>query len=114
MFDSGLDSEQVFDSILPVDRARVRRRRVTVTLVVASIGAAWAVPAVEVLGAGSEPVRVSGSSYVVRQGDTLWSIAQRISPGQDPRPVVDALASANELDPGMLMPGRTLVLPSGV
>ena len=114
MFEFLLDSEQAFDRLNPVNRTRVRRRRLAVTLILGSIGASWAVPAVKALGAGSEPVRVSSTSYVVRQGDTLWSIAQRISPGQDPRPVVDALASANELDPGMLMPGRTLVLPSGV
>jgi LysM repeat protein len=59
-------------------------------------------------------VLVSGSSYVVRRGDTLWSIAEGLSPGEDPRPVVDALASVNDLDPGMLVPGRTLVVPSGV
>ena len=80
----------------------------------ASIGASWAVPAVRALGAGSEPVPVSSARYLVRQGDTLWSIAERVAPGEDPRPVVDALASANDLDPGTLFPGQLLVVPSGV
>jgi nucleoid-associated protein YgaU len=31
---------------------------------------------------------------VVRQGDTLWSIARRVAPASDPRSVVDALAAA--------------------
>ena len=92
-------------------RTRVRRR-LAVTLVVASIGAAWAVPAARALGSGSEPV--SSSRYVVRPGDTLWSIAERVSPGTDPRPVVDAIASANGVDPGLLVPGQTLVLPTDV
>ena len=97
-----------------MNRTRVRRRRLAVTLIAASIGASWAVPAVKALGAGSEPLRVSSTRYVVRQGDTLWSIAGRLSPGEDPRPVVDAFASVNHLDPGSLVPGQTLVVPSGV
>ena len=94
-------------------RTRVRRRRLALTLVAASIGASWALPAVKALGESSRPVRVSGSSYVVRRGDTLWSIAVRLSPGEDPRPLVDALVIVNDLDPGMLVPGQSLVVPSG-
>jgi hypothetical protein len=30
---------------------------------------------------------------VAQSGDTLWSIAERVAPGSDPREVVDALAS---------------------
>jgi Tfp pilus assembly protein FimV len=36
-----------------------------------------------------------GQTYVVRPGDTLWSIAAAIAPDSDPRPVVDALRDAN-------------------
>jgi LysM domain len=32
---------------------------------------------------------------VVQSGDTLWSIAQRVAPGSDPRPIVDSLAAAH-------------------
>jgi len=113
MFEFLLDSEQAFDRLNPVNRTRVRRRRLAVTLILGSIGASWAVPAVKALGAGSEPVRVSSTSYVVRQGDTLWTIAERLSPGEDPRPVVDALASVNDLDPGALVPGQALVVAPG-
>ena len=95
-------------------RTCVRHRRLATTLVVASIGAAWAVPAAKALGTGSEPVRVSSTSFVVRQGDTLWSIAKSVSTGQDPRPVVDALASVNGVDAGSLVPGQTLLVPSGI
>jgi len=41
--------------------------------------------------------------YVVRPGDTLWSIAQRLQPDADPRPLVDALAEragSSALRPG--------------
>jgi Tfp pilus assembly protein FimV len=33
--------------------------------------------------------------YHVQPGDTLWSIAQRLAPGQDPRAVVDLLVQAH-------------------
>jgi hypothetical protein len=36
----------------------------------------------------------SATRTVVRPGDSLWSVASRLVPGSDPRPVVDALASA--------------------
>jgi nucleoid-associated protein YgaU len=97
-----------------VTRTRVRRRRLALTLLAASIGAAWSLPVVKALGSAAEPVPVSSSSYVVREGDTLWSIAERVSPGADPRPVVDAIASVNGVDPGRLVPGQTLVLPADV
>ncbi len=76
----------------------------------ALVAAAWAGPAVRALGSPERPVRVSRTSYVVREGDTLWTIALRLSPGADPRPIVDALASANGIDSGQLVPGQTLVV----
>jgi hypothetical protein len=36
----------------------------------------------------------STRSTVVRPGDSLWSVASRLAPDSDPRPVVDALAEA--------------------
>ena len=49
---------------------------------------------------------------MVRPGDTLWSIATRFAPSTDPRVVVDAIASANGVDPGALVPGQQLSIPS--
>jgi hypothetical protein len=43
---------------------------------------------------------------VVRPGDSLWSVASRLAPGSDPRPVVDALAEARH-GTG-LVPGETI------
>jgi Tfp pilus assembly protein FimV len=50
------------------------------------------------------------ATYVVEPGDTLWSIARRVAPGRDPRPVVDGLIKANDLRGG-LQAGQELSVP---
>ncbi len=55
--------------------------------------------------------RAERVTYVVRPGDTLWSVAEQLAPGEDPRPLVDALARANAVPPGALVPGQVLVVP---
>ena len=99
--------------------ATYRRRRVAaaglalvIVLVAAQAGGAL----------GDQPLAVSerrpassssseerGVQYVVEQGDSLWSIAEELAPGEDPRPVVDALAEARGDAP--LIPGETIVWP---
>jgi Tfp pilus assembly protein FimV len=49
-------------------------------------------------------------TYVVEPGDTLWSIARRVAPGRDPRPVVDGLIRANDLR-ARLQAGQELSIP---
>jgi LysM repeat protein len=49
-------------------------------------------------------------AYVVEDGDTLWSIAQQVAPGQDPRPVVDGLIEANDVRDGLQV-GQELSIP---
>ena len=75
--------------------------------VVAVLAGGWLRPSAH--AAISEPAR--RDSYVVREGDTLWSIARRLASGTDPRRVVDELVRANGVDPGSLVPGQTLVVP---
>ena len=49
--------------------------------------------------------------YVVQPGDTLWSIAERITPDdRDIRHTVDRLAAST--GGAMLQPGQRVVLPS--
>jgi nucleoid-associated protein YgaU len=113
MFDSVLDSEQAFDTLRTMARTRVRRRRTVLFVSLGLIGAAWAGPVASALNRSPEVRNVSRSSYVVRSGDSVWDIAQRISPGTDPRPLVDAIVETNDLDPSALTPGQTLVIPTG-
>lgn len=82
------------------------------SLWIAVLGGVWAGPVAGSLAGGSAPASVG--TYVVRQGDTLWSIAEQAAPGRDPRPMVDAIQAANGLDPMALVPGQTLVIPAGV
>lgn len=49
--------------------------------------------------------------YVVRAGDTVWSIAERAVGGADPRSLVDAIAARNGIDAGAVVPGQALVIP---
>lgn len=79
----------------------------------ALVAAVWAGPLGRIV-AGSEGAGLaSRSGYVVREGDTLWSIAQRVAPGEDPRPLVDAITAVNGVDAGAIVPGQTLLVPSG-
>ncbi len=72
-------------------------------------GGVWAATGAHALDKHMRPT--ASERYLVRSGDTLWSIARHLSPGEDPRPFVDALAEANGVDPGSLVPGQALVVP---
>lgn len=50
-----------------------------------------------------------GYAYVVRPGDTLWSIATRLDPAGDPGPLVARLTA--ELHTTTLTPGSVIVVP---
>ena len=53
--------------------------------------------------------RPAATPYVVQPGDSLWSIAARLEPGRDPRPLVDALAGSRGGAP--LVPGEVITRP---
>ena len=57
-------------------------------------------PVANAVGVGGAAAARPARTYVVRPGDTLWSIARRSSPSADPRLVVGAIATANDVDPG--------------
>jgi LysM repeat protein len=93
---------------LPDRPTRIRRRRLAALLVTVALIGVVATAGRALLGAASsvepsspQPVDAPplspavGQTYVVKPGDTLWSIAATIAPDSDPRPVVDALRAAN-------------------
>lgn len=78
---------------------RVRRRRLSVlvmaALLVIGVGAAGETLASDGRAGTQVPVKPLSSTdegvYVVQPGDTIWSIARRLSPEADPRPLVEEL-----------------------
>ena len=80
---------------------------------VAAAATVWALggPVAEAFGLGDGPASPR-RVHVVRAGETLWSIATRYEPTRDPREVVDAIAGSNDLDPGALVPGQEIAVPS--
>lgn len=89
--------------------ARFRRRRIAVVVIALGI-VVTANQAVGALGGSNftQPGRLPAvTSYVAQPGDTLWSVAEQIAPGEDPRPVVDALIRAR--GGSDLYPGETIL-----
>ncbi|WP_305782749.1 LysM peptidoglycan-binding domain-containing protein [Symbioplanes lichenis] len=52
-----------------------------------------------------------GPSVVVHEGDSLWSIAERVAPGRPASEVVSDIERLNGLSDPLLRPGQSLVLP---
>ena len=64
-----------------------------------------------VMAAGPEPETVD---YRVRSGDTLWTIAEEVAPvGDDARGVIAEIRHLNDLDSSLIIPGETLLVPTG-
>jgi LysM domain len=54
-------------------------------------------------------VTPNGYIYTVQPGDTVWSIATRLVPNGDPRPVVDEIDA--HLSDAAIVPGQRLLIP---
>jgi LysM domain len=116
MFDSSLDTERAFGQHRGVERTYVRRRWVVAVVVTAVLAVALCPLAAGAARRGEAPVAPAGRAearVVVGPGDTLWSIARRERPADDPREVVDAIEDRNAVDAGALVPGQSLVVPLG-
>jgi nucleoid-associated protein YgaU len=109
MFDSTLDIEQRFDHHEAMHRTYVRRR-IVATLVAAGLAMTITLPLTHAL-AGPQVAPVSQRSYVVRSGDTLWSIASQLSAGSDPRPLIQAIERVDRIDAADIVPGQRLDIP---
>jgi LysM domain len=91
----------------------VRQRRLLVAVIVV-LAVALALPLSGTGGrshaTGSAPAGIGRQvEYTVRTGDTLWSIAERVDPNNDPRPLVAKLAAQTGSD--TVVPGERISLP---
>ncbi|GAA1843372.1 LysM peptidoglycan-binding domain-containing protein [Microbacterium koreense] len=94
--------------------ARGRRVLAGVAAVPAAAVLAWA------LLSGGSAIATAGAaapadtfeSVTVAYGDTLWSIAQEIAPGADPRDVVGEISRLNALAGAELQVGQSIAIPT--
>lgn len=108
---------------LPGPAPRVTRLRLTLRgrrllAVIASLPAV-AVLAFAILSGGSALASrdagapaASFESVTVSFGDTLWSIAEEVAPGADPRDVVADISRLNALSGGAIEIGQKLSIPA--
>jgi hypothetical protein len=103
--------------VFPVPVIRTGRRRLRLThrghalllLIVAAF--VYAAFGLGHASASPEPVSSSVHQVVVQQGESLWAIASRVAPNQDPRDVVGKIESLNHLHGSTVAAGETLQLP---
>ncbi|MEP6973220.1 MAG: LysM peptidoglycan-binding domain-containing protein [Actinomycetota bacterium] len=95
-----------------------RRRRMAAALLCMALALVVSSPVARALGRhggsvqmGVRPARPSEQVYVVRVGDTVWSIAEGMAGGRDPRVLVDAIAARNHIDAGAVVPGQSVIVP---
>jgi LysM domain len=62
--------------------------------------------------AGTAPATSATRFVTVQPGQTLWQIALRVAPRDDPRDTVDRIRSLNDLDDTTVLPGQRLVVPA--
>lgn len=92
-----------------------RRRRLLGSFLAVVLAVVAAAPVAAALGRYSAPASVGSPIrkervYVVRSGDTVWSIAERLTAG-DPTPLIEAIAARNGIRVGDIVPGQPIVIP---
>ena len=67
--------------------------------------------ATQAAGVAGDSATPALEQTVVQPGESLWSVARRIAPDNDPREVVAQIRDLNELASAQLVPGQQLLLP---
>ena len=106
---------QVEPRRVPAGRTRLTRRGRLVLLVLA-VGIVLAGISVGRAGSQAATATETGPALTqttVQQGETLWTVAQRIAPGNDPREIIAQIRRINHLHDSSLQAGQQLLLPVG-
>lgn len=59
----------------------------------------------------SQPETPVSQTVTVYHGDSLWTIAQQVAPGQDSRDVINRIMQINDLTSAQVQPGQVLEVP---
>lgn len=104
-------------TVRPATRLRltVRGRRVLVALAALPLAAGIGFAAISggaALASGESTATATFQTVTVMPGDTLWSIAQSIAGGADPREVIGEIENLNSLSGVTLQIGQELAIPA--
>ena len=97
-------------------RLTTRGRRIVATL--AALPAVIALSIALISGGSALASRDTGAptgsfmTLTVAAGESLWSIAEQIAPGADPRDVVDSIVRLNALDGVTVSAGQQISIPA--
>lgn len=64
-----------------------------------------------VLAGSVAPSSVDAVKVTVMEGDSMWSIAQQVSPGQDPRATIEQIQELNSINGKSLRVGQEIFVP---
>lgn len=104
-------------SPVPATRLRItaRGRRVVLMLAVLPVVVGIVLSALaggSALASGDLAAPVTFETVAVMPGDTLWSIADEVAPGADPRVVIEDIKRLNNLRSGMIQVGAEIAIPT--
>jgi LysM repeat protein len=101
----------------PATRLRLTARGRRVLLAVASVPLAAAI-GFGILSGGSaiasndSVATATFETVTVVPGDSLWSIASKVAPSEDPREVIDEIVALNALEGATIQVGDELAIPA--
>lgn len=110
--DGGPSAPRVVRSHLRLTR---RGRAVFTTLAALPIVIGALVFAINGGGAVAGDARLQGTSFdyiTVPAGESLWTLAEEFAPDSDPRDVIDAIMSLNQLASAEVQAGQRLAIPA--
>lgn len=101
----------------PATRLKLTARGRRVVLAVAAVPLAAGIAFAALSGgsamaSGEQTATASFATVTVMPGDTLWSVAESVAPGADPRDVIGDITRLNLLRGGELQIGQELAIPA--